>query len=83
MDLLDKELWTLQADEVGEILGVEFDTKDFDAISPNAQLVKEAVATANKAGGTFTPGKPGATPVVTGRSRPSGVSPITTRGRGF
>lgn len=83
LDLLDKELWGLQADEVGEILGVEFDTEDFAAISPNAQLVKEAVSAANKAGGTFTPGKEGAAPVVAGRSIPSGVSPITTRGRGY
>lgn len=56
LDALVKSEWVTKAEEVGEILGVKFDTKDL-VLSPDSQLVKDAISAAHKAGGTFTPGK--------------------------
>lgn len=83
LDELDKAIWTLQAEEVGRILGVEFDTKELEPGNPEDQNRKDAESAALKAGGKFVPGKPGEAAKFVGRARPSGVSPVTTRGRGF
>lgn len=56
LDALVKSEWVTKAEEVGEVLGVKFDTKDL-VLSPDNQLEKDAIAAAHKAGGTFTPSK--------------------------
>lgn len=56
LDALIKNEWEAKAEEVGEILGVEFDMEGL-VLTPEDELVKLAVAAAHKAGGTFTPGK--------------------------
>jgi hypothetical protein len=81
LDELDKSLWALQANEVGEILGVKFDTDELEPGNPEDQNVKDAHSAAARAGGKFVPGKPGEAAAFVGRARPSGVSPIRTRGR--
>jgi hypothetical protein len=83
LDELDRGLWSLQAQEVGEILGVEFDTEELEAGNPEDANVKAARSAAYTAGGRFVPGKPGENPDPSKRVTPSGVSPVTTRGRGF